>query len=477
MDRTAFAACAGFLSLAIVAGCDKKPGPPPQDHAPLVLAELQAASPGPWRGAKGDPVSPTSLEHLDHARPVPLHATPGDDSNTWTGQESALPLGTPPAGDANAPELRFIDRDASQAPPDASAGPESPLRNLPIEPAEGDQSSVAPLPLDEATLPSRPAHVLRATERLPAAPPPPSPEMLTVLRQAEAHVQQGITLAERHALFLARAEYLAALQMIAQAHDLQENSQRHTDALTAGMIALEESVDFVRPRRVGKKIDLKLTLGAHQTPILKSSEAVDEIAPVVAAERYYAYAQQQLAAAAAHEPAASRALFGLGKLAIAVGHGSHTPEMQTSAQARVYYQAALLADPRNGRAANELAVIVAQRGDLRRARDLLAHSVQVTPHPSTHRNLAQVAAKLGETQLADAANRHAVAMEQAGYRRSGPAVEWLDPATFAATAPASDAPLPPAAPPAAQAQKTAPPADVSTARKGINDWLPWNPRR
>jgi tetratricopeptide (TPR) repeat protein len=505
MDRTAFAACAAVFSLVLVVGCDAQPGAPPAECAPLVLAELQAASPGPWRSHEPAPISTTSLERLDHSRyvpPAPLEAphAPGGEM-PWAGQLSPFPLddgaadNDPPLvpGEAEAadPVLRFAEPD-HVGPDEAPGAAEPRWRNAPIEPADApppqpaadegaEHGNGAPRTLDDIAAQRTPPVSQPAAERvaLPwANAPARSAEMAAVLRRADQHVRHGITLTERNAMFLARAEFLAALQLIAQANDVQQNVQFYSDALAGGLAALDESGDFVRQRRVGKKLDLARIVSGHKTPILKQAQ-LDQTSPTVAAQRYYTYAQEQLAAAAAREPSGARALFGLGKLSIALAQGGPAGRLQSTGEAMVFYQAALLADSNNGRAAHELGVILAQNGDLLRARDLLVHSVRLSPHPSGHHNLAAVYAKLGQPSLAQQAKDLAIAMEAAGHRRAGPAVQWLDPATFAATAPASDSLLPPVSQPAAAPapETTAPGESVSTARKGISDWLPWNTRR
>jgi hypothetical protein len=101
------------------------------------------------------------------------------------------------------------------------------------------------------------------------------------------------------------------------------------------------------------------------------------------------------------------------------------------------------------------------------------HSVKLSPHPSTFRNLAVAHTRLGETQLAAAASQQAIAMERTGLHSRGPAVQWVDPVTFAGSAPPSNAVMPPVAQNGAAPTATATPqAPVSTARKS-SDWLPW----
>ena len=88
MDRTALAACALLLApVALGVGCGAKPAPVPADHAPLVLAELQQASPGPWRADYRSRVAPTSLE-----RPVidPVGPSAGVDPSDLGDLQSRL---------------------------------------------------------------------------------------------------------------------------------------------------------------------------------------------------------------------------------------------------------------------------------------------------------------------------------------------------------------------------------------------------
>jgi tetratricopeptide (TPR) repeat protein len=319
-------------------------------------------------------------------------------------------------------------------------------------------TTAVPLPQERGTLPWAGAAA-------------PSPEMQAVLEQAEERLREGFKLAERGALFLARAEFVGVLELIAQANDLQRGTQFYTESLTAGLAALEESRDFVRTRPVGKQLDIELIVSGHRTQILKQEDQA--ISTLVAARRYYTYAQEQLAGAAGGEARSSIALYGLGKAATITGDGAPAEKMEWTAQAMVLHQAALMADRGNFRAANELGVILARNGDWRHARNLLVHSVRLSPHPSTFRNLAVAHTRLGETQLAAAASQQAIALESTGRHSRGPAVQWVDPVTFAGSAPPSNAVMPPVAQNGVAPTAKAPPqAPVSTARKS-SDWLPW----
>jgi hypothetical protein len=157
--------------------------------------------------------------------------------------------------------------------------------------------------------------------------------------------------------------------------------------------------------------------------------------------------------------------------------GSAIQPLERTAQAMALYQAALMADGHNFLAANELAVLEVGNDNLKRARDLLVHSISLAPHPATWQNLVVVHTRLGENQLAAEAQARLMAMQKAGRSGPTPAVQWLDPAEFARMTSTGDGLLSPnshisptaAAP--ASAPATQPPTDV--AKKGLTDKIPW----
>ncbi len=304
--------------------------------------------------------------------------------------------------------------------------------------------------------------------------------MAAVVRRADQRVRHGFQLAQRGASYSARSEYIAALQLIAQANDAQQGTQYFSTALAAGLAALKESSDFVRQNPRKPHTDVAAIVARHRTTILKDGAAA-ALTPRAAAQRYYTYAQEQLAIAGACETTGAMALFGLGKVALDPAGNRGAQAMERTAQAMALYQASLLTDPQNYRAANELGVLVADSGGLERARELFLKTVSLSRQPAAWRNLAVVHSRLGEKQLADAAQAQAVALEQAGITNS-PSVKWVDPAAFARTVPVTDSMVPTVAapkPPAAGAETAArePSAPVSTAKKGFSDWLPWSSRR
>ena len=495
MDRNNFAACAVFaLPLAILSvGCDATPSGPsrsPRTTTPVVLAELQRFTPGSWR----DPADAQAAQ-FDEQAGVPsesaeMHAE-GDAATSKTiairPMPAPLTAETPDAPSAPEPE--------SQAPLDDSADDVAPASDVDariVFPSGGVDmdapiSADSPAPQTQslpATEPPARAAVVPAPEperrsELPwnhAA--PRSPQMMAVAERADGRVQRAFQLAGRGALYSARAEFIAALQGIAQANDAEQNTRLYTKALTAGLVALKESNDFVRPIAGTSQVDVARLLTSHKTPILKDIP-VAGLTPMQAAQRYYTYAQEQLAAGAAQERSGSMALFGLAKVAIALAGNNKSQQLESAAQAMTLYQAALIAEPRNFLAANELGVLLAQNGNLPRARDWLLHSVSLSPHTAAWQNLAAVHARLGEARLAEHARTEALALQQGGQSESAPQVQWVDAETFVRTAPVSDSVLPAVTPlksPAPAAPATNQPAR-ETAKRGLSDWLPWNARR
>jgi tetratricopeptide (TPR) repeat protein len=482
MDRSGFAVCAVCLLPLIVvssSGCDasrSSASSAPGHTPPAVLAELQSGSPGPWRRLPGGPRVATAALH-EPADSNQATAPPGDASAAAPGASIELPN---PAVEWKGPEDVAAPRDLSGPPNgpnapaiDAEEDPPIPSENSPCElPSEAGEDE----PLGNDLAGAAPPEIVERTLLPWAHAGPRTAEMTAVAQRANERVRHGFQLAERGALLSARAEFIAALQLIAQASDAQQGTQFYGKALTAGLVALKESNDFIRRDAGQAEVEVAQVATAHKTPILKS-ELVGSYTPMTAAQRYDAYAQEQLAAAAAQEITGSMALFGLGKVAAALQRSQPSQQLESNAHAMLLFQAALMVDARNYRAANELGVLSAENGNLSRARALLIHSVSLSPQVAAWHNLAVVHARLGEQQLAAQARARASGLAQTG-RGTRSAVQWVDATMFAGLAPASEGLLPPAttARPGQAASQASKPA-ASVAKKDITDWLPWSPRR
>jgi tetratricopeptide (TPR) repeat protein len=383
------------------------------------------------------------------------------------------PVAAPPAQVA---EDSADDAESESAVPEASELADGGNNNHEPEPAIADAEGMAPaMPLADAD--DRQAPSENEYTKLPWADPSRrSPELVAELKRADERVLHGYELASRGAVYAARAEFIAALRIIAQAHDNQDGTRRYSRAAAAGLTALKEAKDFIRTSSTLREVEISSMLVAHSTPVLKDSDTSD-MPPIAAARCYYTYAQEQLAAAVGQEICGSMALYAMGKVAVMSAKDSG-PTVESSGQAMALYRASLIAYPKNFRAANELGVLLAEHGQYELARDLLIRSVVISPQATTWRNLASIHGRIGEHQLAERAKQRALAMQRQGRDlASTPAVQWVDPTVFASTSsPTETLPVAPApqAPPAANTAKAAgDDAEESPAKVAKNPFTDW----
>jgi tetratricopeptide (TPR) repeat protein len=305
----------------------------------------------------------------------------------------------------------------------------------------------------------------------PAVAPDNSPQvdaaMSTVAQRADELTRHGFSLAERGAYYSARADFIQALRLISQALDVQAGGQSHSQSLADGLQALKEADDFApRGSRLEADLDLAMVVSGHRTPVLKETDLA-HTTPLEALQRYYTYAQDQLANAGGHQPAASMALYGFGKLHMAFSEQSADAQKLNGPKAMALHQAALLVDAKNYLAANELGVLLARYGQLQDARSVLLHGVTVGRQPDAWHNLSVVHQRLGEVDLARRASyEHQLCTESArggaggaGYEGSVAAgIQWVPPQAFSSPSPT----------PASPAREQPPEKKDKTAW-----WFPW----
>lgn len=358
-------------------------------------------------------------------------------------------------------ETAVLDEPAVPQPPAAF---DAPSRLLPLPPAQVTLAATpaanpiqaqyaqaaAPVgtemptdPIWTLPAPARPTQPPGVYEQQPATqplPPTAAPRdaMQPVADQAAAMSRRAYQMAQKGMLFTARNELVQSLRLVAQALDVQQRTDRHTAALSAGLTALEEADDFApQAGREATVIDVAMIARGHRTQLLKEARGVS---PVVAQQQYFNFAQQQLADAVAGERAASQSLFTLGKIQMALAGQSAEPQSLYGPRAMVFHQAALAVDGRNYLAANELGVLLARYGQLTDARRALLHSVSLRSHAPGWHNLAIVHERLGETELARLAENERQLLAQrptppAAAPVDEKAIEWVDARTFAAHGP------------------------------------------
>jgi tetratricopeptide (TPR) repeat protein len=287
----------------------------------------------------------------------------------------------------------------------------------------------------------------------PLCPPERSRQLERIARQAKEHIGRAVELAGRGAYFSARAEFLSALELIAQGLDQQHRTRRHGQALARGLTALEEADDFLPASGgMGQIRDLRAIVAGHTTPVLQG-HPVEMLTPMEALQRYLTYAQEQLAVAVGQEAAGSAALYGLGKLYAALGDQPALSLKAAQPKAMVFYQAALLVDPRNYRAANDLGVLLARSGWYEEARAALSYSLRLHSDPVVWRNLAIVYRQMGQYELAlQAAQQWRLLRQHSEASLAWPGqtadffVQWVPPEQFAAPENQPPAESPPALP-------------------------------
>ncbi|MBN1911349.1 MAG: hypothetical protein JW818_16520 [Pirellulales bacterium] len=362
----------------------------------------------------------------------------------------------------------------------------------------------APLPVTPNARPAREAQppVAQASPIAPSegdgatplfsfySPEARSPRMEEFARQADSHTRRGFVLAGRHAHHSARSEFIQALRAVAQGLDLERKTHVYSEALCAGLTAMDEARDFLPVgSRLEAELDVAGLIARHRTPVLKSAvHDRQHRAPtaVEAMRQYLTYAQEQLGIAAGGEVAGSMALHALGKLA-AAGQGSSDGLAEPTAV--TFYQAALVVCPENSMASNDLGVMLARAGRYEQAEAMLRHSLATGPNPTTWRNLAELHQRLGQIAAAEQVRRRAEAtgnaLATATAQADAPDVQWVSPTefarSFAQTAdvrqppPARRASPAPKSPPAATAQAT----PSTPAPRTAGSWLPslLNPTR
>lgn len=296
-------------------------------------------------------------------------------------------------------------------------------------------------------------------------------------READACTRRAFALAGRGAYFSARAEFIAALRLLAQGLDGERRTNLYSRKLADALTALKEGDDFVpKGSQLEANLDLDNTVACHQTPVLKSAD-LSKLTPIVALQCYLTYAQEQFAASAGGELAGSMALRGLGKLHETMAEKSVSGIEAARAKAIAYYQAALLTSPENYLASNDLGVMLARNGRFDDARVALEHSLRISQQPACWHNLAAVYRQLRDPRSAERAENRAREMERmvaGGLSRQPdklPAVDWLDPQTFARTTlenpgPTAYAPPPRTVPDRATSQTTAIEAHISRSPFG-----------
>lgn len=424
-----------------------------------------------------------AIRRLPTPQPEPLQPplTTGIDSTRRAAQEDMVMRNASPLA-----PVRPVTLPAPMRPPVVAIAP--------------PQSTVATSRSVEESA-SPPAQVAAAPSKTPLVPTMAAPrqsaprrsiewqrQMTPVAARADAQIRAAFETCGRGALFAGRSEMIQALRLIAQNADSLERGSTHSDALAAGMRAMAEAESFApRGSRLESELDMATLVASHRTPVVREAlagvERGQKITPLEAQNRYYTYAQQQLAEATAGLPVGAIALYGLGKIHNTLATADSDAKAVEEPQAMTLYQAALTVDPGNPLAAHELGVMLARYQRYDEALAMLQHSAMIASLPETWQNLAVVHAQRGEADLARRARQEA---DNARTRLSNakpashPAlargsVRWLNASEFAQLRP-GDTNLRPAGDGKTTAAAPAPTPETSKP-SGVLSWLPWTTKR
>jgi len=306
---------------------------------------------------------------------------------------------------------------------------------------------------------------------------PRSRHLELIAREADRHSRRAFELAGRKAYFSARAQFIMALRLLAQALDAEHQTQVHSQALATGLRTLKEAEDFIPGRsKLEADLDLPEIVRTHRTPVLQGVE-LGRLTPLDAMQCYHSFAQEQLGLAGGGEVASSMALYGLGKLHKALAEQGSSIVQAARPKAVVYYQAALLVCRHNYMASNDLGVMLAQAGRYEEARMALEHSLSVQRHSAGWHNLGVVYQQLGRTELAGRAFRLAEADREAqlpglAQATRGP-VQWVDSQTFAQAHNLGG--RHPGSPPHRSMNVPRQSPKAAAEEHVAQDWLPWSP--
>lgn len=224
-----------------------------------------------------------------------------------------------------------------------------------------------------------------------------------ISRRAMVTIRYAEDLAKRGAVYSAEAEFIQALKLIAHAYDAQSEETIHIPALLSGLTALKEADDFAQQGLpVALETNLSRFVTTHKTPVLKEAE-LEEITPLEALQKYYSFAEHELAFAGGTDPAASQAFYGLARLQNMYPKETKKRHGTGPAKAIALHRTALRINNKNYKAANELGVLLAKAGHFENAKECLVQSLKVSPQPESWKNLARVCEELGNQNQAKTA--------------------------------------------------------------------------
>jgi tetratricopeptide (TPR) repeat protein len=285
-------------------------------------------------------------------------------------------------------------------------------------------------------------------ESLSAPPVDAPPGWQAVGQELSQRIANCESLLRRNAFYSARQEAEEAALDLVRVLDLMANQYSCEPAWQSAMKAVSEAEDFSNIQRLTTDSDfLSRVIQSHETTVLKGYD-VSQISPLVAAQHYRLFAQNQLREASLGHPWASEIFFALGRTyqAQADSEVSDAKEL-FHWRAVTLFRAAYDINPNNSIAANQLGYLYLQMDRAEDARSYLIASLNASPSIAAYENLIESSRRLGDQNTQQWALNQRAALSHGQMRAEGqpPAVVELDPRTFAAISPYTSGPQPYAA--------------------------------
>ena len=240
---------------------------------------------------------------------------------------------------------------------------------------------------------------------------------------------------QRRAGMSARQLATESLHLMAQATDEATGTLAGSESLDQAFVAVREASDFLgRYGSVDNRVMQRL-VSAHQTRILKRCD-ISQTSALQAADIYYEFAREKFVSATHGWKDSARALM---ILAQTEPMANPDTDSNLSAAQVCYLRAAIVCDPENSLAANELGHELLALGKYDEARWALEHSYSRKPSTAALANLAELHRITGNVKLAQACATNLASAKESNPRIAQ--VVQLTPEQFASMSPQRGGPI------------------------------------
>lgn len=255
-----------------------------------------------------------------------------------------------------------------------------------------------------------------------------------------AHLQSCEAALRHNAYASAREEAEQAAVYLVRVLDLASNSYRAEPTWHLAIQALSEAEDFTMFQRMSVDTDtLRRIIDSHETTVLKGTDTRN-VSPLVAAQHYRQFAEQQLIQASQGHPWASDVFYSMGRTFQAQAENADTGSDALRWKAVTFYRAAASVLPSNSMASNQLGYILLQMDRPQEAREALVASLGAKASTPALENLVEASRRLGDPSTINWAVQQLAINQSATQPAEAPMVLELEPREFIAISPRSSGP-------------------------------------